>query len=227
MDRHNLLVGVNGASASKPVKLSANTKTDISRETSDPSEPAIRFSSPVLRVSMPTSSFRRARLTFKCPNGYAENWDQAGFLFTWPSPELPSPDAANPGTEDTAPHYVKAGIENINGTPLGAFVANNGSLDFSALLLEEGEVEQGFTLEAIKYDFRLVIMLVRKRPDGKETKIPVRVIYWALEGGSRHENLWVGVYASRPDAGSNKPGPLEVDILEFEVEDEHGTVNLV
>lgn len=44
--------GVNGVSISKPLMLSAKSKTDISRE-GDPSQPPLQFSSPVLRVSMP------------------------------------------------------------------------------------------------------------------------------------------------------------------------------
>lgn len=225
MDRQNTLIGVNGASTSKPLKLSATSKTDISRE-GDPSQPPLQFSSPLVRVSMPTSSFRRARVTFKSPKGYSHVWDQGGLLFVWPTPELPSPDASNPGTDKTAPFYVKAGVENVGGTVLAACVANNGELDFSTVLLEEGEDVSGFTLEAVKYDYRLVILLVRKGPDGTEVKVPIRVIYWCLKEDSRRENLWVGFYASRPDWKGEAEEPLEVEIMHFEVEDENGTVQL-
>jgi hypothetical protein len=227
MDRRNPLVGVNGASASQPLKLSAESKTDISRLGGDPTQPAIRFSSPLLRTKMPTSSFRRAKVTFKAMKGYVHEWDQAGFIFLWPTPELPNPDAVNPGTVESAPLYLKAGIENINGLPLVACLSNNGELDFSSLPLERDEAVKGLTLEVLKYEDRLVVFVIRKGTDGTETKILHRVIYWGLKKDIRRETLWVGVYASRPDWNNDALEPLEVDITELEVEDTDGTVKIV
>ncbi|EGU83053.1 hypothetical protein FOXB_06431, partial [Fusarium oxysporum f. sp. conglutinans Fo5176] len=129
-------------------------------------------------------------------------------------------------TEATAPLYVKAGIENVAGMTLSTVLANNGELDFSTTPLTKGEDASAFTLEVVKYDYRLLVLLVMKGADGQEEKIPVRVIYWCLKEDSRRENMWVGVYAARPDAAGEATEALDVDIINFEVEDEHGTVQL-
>ncbi|KAH7024780.1 uncharacterized protein B0I36DRAFT_249965 [Microdochium trichocladiopsis] len=222
MAHDKALVSVNGASLSKPLTLSAQPKTDTSRKGGDPKKPAIRFESPILRVAHPTSSFRRTRLTFKPVGGTQHNYDQAGYMFVWPHPDLPNPDAEHPGTTETGPFYVKVGIEVISGTPFATCLANNGQLDFSAIPLAPGTEGDEITYEVMRYNGSLLVLLVRKGDDGQETPIPVRMIDWCLQENTERPNMWVGVHACRPDWNDEASGPLEVQITHFEVEDEHG-----
>ncbi|KAG4253042.1 hypothetical protein BFJ72_g15065 [Fusarium proliferatum] len=221
------LVGVNGAVVTNPMKLSAKSHTDIAREAGDPKLPPHQFSSPLFKYVLPTSSFRSARATIRARNGYPLDWDQAGFALVWPTAELPDPDADHPGDANTAPLYVKTGVETFQGKTWGSTVANKREVDWSLYPLSEGQDTQSVTIEVVKYGERLITMLLRKTDDGQEVKDITRAIPWCFAKDEKLEVLWVCIYASRPDWDNVLRENLEVEIEEFQVIDENGKIKLI
>ncbi|RKK10824.1 hypothetical protein BFJ65_g14820 [Fusarium oxysporum f. sp. cepae] len=102
---------------------------------------------------------------------YPLDWDQAGFALVWPTAELPNPDADHPGDANTAPLYVKTGVETFQGKTWGSTVANKREVDWSLYPLSEGQDTQSVTIEVVKYGERLGTMLVRKKRMEKKPRI--------------------------------------------------------
>jgi hypothetical protein len=223
------LIGMNGAPTEAPFRLSASPHTDISREGGIPNTPPIQFSAPLLKYVIPTASFKSARLTIHAPEGLPLEWDQAGFTFIWPTAGLPEPDAEHPGDENTAPLFVKAGIEHFQGQVWGTNISNKGEIDWSIYPLPNGRTEESLrvTFEVVKYGKRLVTLLVGKDAEGKEVKQPTRAVPWCFDGEETRETLWVSVFASRPDWHDAGRGPLEIEVEEFQIEYDQSTVKLV
>ncbi|PVH67734.1 hypothetical protein DL98DRAFT_542929 [Cadophora sp. DSE1049] len=203
--------------------LSAPVGTDITGRpgVTDGTVKAYQFGSPISTVSIPSSKFRRARVTFTFPSTGLE-WDQAGLLFLRPHRDLPKPSAANRGDEKTAPAFAKIALENFQDSTYCSVSASNGTLPEWSLwpVPQRSSEHHKITLEIVKHGAMLIAFLV----DSKKQQL-FRAVPWCFDHVEKDEpNIWVGIFVSRPDLKSETKEPLSIQFTDFEVETENGIV---
>ncbi|EPQ51537.1 hypothetical protein GLOTRDRAFT_65718 [Gloeophyllum trabeum ATCC 11539] len=171
--------------------LSAKPNTDLWRS---PSRDV--FTAPIIYLKERLSTFRRARVTVEVPG--TRLYDQGGLVFILPG----SPQ-----------RWLKAGIEYVDGIPkVGAVVVDRYS-DWSLVELQNSE-KGLITVEFEREGQGLWVYAIEK--DGKRQAI--REITWVFSEGLDNQELWIGLYAARPNADASEP--LVVKFEDFVLEKE-------
>lgn len=204
---------------SENLRLIARPKTDIVAIPSKPELRSYQFTSPIWKVSIPAEDFHRARVTILWNNANGFEFDQAGLIFIRPKPGLPEPSAQNQGDADTAPSYVKFGLEQFQGAPICAVGASNPQLDWSASPVTANLTE--VTVEFVRYGSKLVACVFQKSSTEGESSMSVaRLLSWPLEEVDEDDPpIWIGVYAARPDLESKAEGHNFIaSFTDFEIE---------
>lgn len=217
---------VNHNAESGPLSLTAPRRTDIVGKPAAGARP-YQFSSPISKISIPASQFKRARVTVNILEDHFE-WDQAGLLFLRPHPELPNPDADHEGDAQTTPAFVKLGIESFRGELLLAAAAVKGDgPDWSIWPLPaKSRVDGKATFEFVKYG-TLLAMLSIQEVDGVSKPTLLRTVPWCFEDIQESDpDLWIGVYASHPDLKNETQTDLTAKFSAFEIEDINGVTVL-
>lgn len=178
-------------------QIKVGPKTDIWRVPSRND-----FTAPVMYRTVPTATFRSARLTVFAD--WERLYDQGGLIMVLPQKE----DA----TEPTRAKWIKAGVEIVDGKPYMGVVATDRFSDFSVrpnqgrnLTLEfERKLKDGAPQAA------LWIYAI----EGVE-RTPVREVTWAFEEGDTADGqIWIGAYAARPN---DEPGELVVSFSDLKI----------
>ena len=180
------------------------------------------FASPLLKISMPAADFKRARTTFSWPSIETCECDQIGLIFIKPLPALPSPSIDKPGDPNSAPHYVKFGLEVIAGKPVIAVAGSNHMLDWSTWPTTDAHLEQ-LTIEFLRYKGGLLARIINVEDESRSANI--RLLPWPLADGAEGDpDIWICLYVSRPDTDNTTVDSLPASFDYFEVEDEAGRV---
>lgn len=219
---------VNHGAESSPFLLTAPRGTDIVGKPALGVSP-YQFGSAVTKISIPASKFQKARVTVDVPDNHLE-WDQAGLLFVRPHADLPNPDADHGGDADTAPQFVKLCLESYGGSlSLAAGSVPRGSaVDWSLWPLPaQSKLAKKVTLEFVKYGTMLALFSIHEE-DGTPTNSLLRVVPWCFENIREDEpDIWIGIFASRPDLKNETQSALNAKFSAFEVEDIDGTTSLI
>ncbi|KUL88967.1 hypothetical protein ZTR_06122 [Talaromyces verruculosus] len=224
------VVPVNHQEWSNPLTLTSINNVDVLGVplSNDPSLPPYSFKSAMSRVALPSTHLKRATVSFRPTQGYSCNWDQAGFLFVRPKPELPEPSAEHAGGSGTAPSFVKIGIEFWEGEIYHMVCSSHEDLtDWSLHAISEAyKNERDITLEISRFGDRLAIHAIYgQRPH--VVKRMIRIVPWCFVNESRdNPDIWVAVYVSRPDADRTTTEPLVVQFHDFEIEDLNGVTRV-
>lgn len=210
-------------SAANSLALSAQPGTDILHRASVPELARnCQFTAPILKSALKISSFDRARVTIHYPASAKTEFDQAGLVFIRPQAALPCPNAANEGTEDSFPYFVKAGIEAFQGEILLAVTGSKHTHpEWSLWPLPSNAIvenEISVVVEIMRHGPMLGIFSI-ERDANNERKRLIRIIPWCFADEEEQEaDIWVGLYAARPDlkrvGGSNA---LDVHFSDFEL----------
>ncbi|KAH7319084.1 hypothetical protein BKA65DRAFT_437764, partial [Rhexocercosporidium sp. MPI-PUGE-AT-0058] len=163
MAKYNL-VPVNHQSTSNLLTLTSINNVDVLGVplSNDPSLAPYSFKSTMSRIALPSTQLKRATVSFRPVQGYTCNWDQAGFLFVRPKPELPEPSAEHPGTSGTAPSFIKIGIELWEGKLYHMICSSHNDLtDWSLHAIPEAyEGEKDITMNISRFGDRLAIQAI-------------------------------------------------------------------
>lgn len=190
---------------------------------------AFQFASPVTKVSMPAGRFKSARVTVTWPVESILDWDQAGLLFVRPLPGLPEPSKENAGTSATTPPFAKIGLEACFGSTFYTVSAcTDRAPDWNTWPLSPDFHEHHkATIEMVRHGDGLITLLVEGE-EGKEKKSVVRLVPWAFTDVKQDEpDIWVGIYASRPDFKHEAKQPLTVSFSDLVIETQNeGTLKL-
>ncbi|KAF3767278.1 hypothetical protein M406DRAFT_288263 [Cryphonectria parasitica EP155] len=190
------------------------------------------------KSTSPLSTFLSARVSFLLPSTLKQ-YDQAGLLLSLrprtstAAAAAAAPAASSDKAPDTAspppppPKWIKAGVENYNGTPRAATVACDAWSDWSlapvvvtttsgeenegnwvTIAVESGEDELGRSL----WVYQVVVAA-----EGKEDKVPLREVCWPFGhgGGAEDWEVKVEAYACRPNKETSEE--LEAQFRGFEV----------
>jgi hypothetical protein len=229
MAKYNI-VPVNHRNESNPLTLTSINNVDVLGVplSSDPSLQPYSFKSAMSRVAVPPTQLKRATVSFRPSHSYNCNWDQAGFLFVRPKPELPEPSAETPGTSGTAPSFIKIGIELWEGKLYHMICSSHDDLtDWSLHAIPEAfEDEKDITMEISRFGDRLAIHAVYSQGE-QAVKRMVRIVPWCFLNESKTDpDIWVAVYVSRPDAARTTTEPLVVNFHNFQIEDLDGVTRI-
>lgn len=194
----------------------------------DPALAPYSFKSVMSRVALPPNKLKRATVSYRPISGYTCNWDQAGFLFVRPKPELPEPSAEHPGVSGTAPSFIKIGIELWENELYHMICSSHNDLtDWSLHAIPEAyKGEKDITLEISRFGDRLAIQAIYGQ--GREVvKRMIRIVPWSFVNVAENDpDIWVAVYVSRPDAERTTTEPLVVHFHDFEIEDSDGVTRI-
>jgi hypothetical protein len=184
-------------------QITAASGTDIWRAPA-PSHERDDFSGPVLYRRLPRSAFRRARVTVAAE--WEQQYDQGGLI-------LVLPQSAGAKTK-----WIKAGVELLQGKPYVGVVAADRWADWS---LRPHAAARPLTIEferKLKGDTPEAALWIYAVEESGE-RSPVREVTWVFEetagDSASHGELWLGVYAARPQSGL---GDLTVSMSYFTVE---------
>ena len=222
------LAPVNHKSTSNLLNLTSINNVDVLGVplSNDPSLAPYSFKSPISRIAVPSTQFKRATVSYRPVNGsgYTCNWDQAGFLFVRPKAELPEPSAENPGASGTAPSFVKIGIELWEKKLCHMICSSHNDMTDWTLhaIPEEYTGEEDITMEISRFGNRLAIQAVYGQAEQKLKRI-LRIVPWCfVDEVNGQPDVWIAVYVSRPDAERTTREPLVVQFHDFEIEDLSG-----
>jgi hypothetical protein len=190
---------------------------------------AFQFAATVSKVSIPAERFKSARVTVTWPADFMD-WDQAGLLFVRPLPALPVPSKENPGTATTFPPFAKIGLEACLGSTFYTVSAcTDRAPDWNTWPLPRGFHEQHHkaTIEMVRHGDGLIALLVEGE-GATEKKSVIRLIPWAFKDLKEGEpDLFVGIFASRPDFKHEAKGPFTVKFSDLLIEtDNDGSLKL-
>jgi hypothetical protein len=227
MAQYNI-VPVNHRNTTNPLTLTSINNVDVLGVplSNDPSLQPYSFKSAISRVAVPPTRLKRATVSFRPSDGYKCNWDQAGFLFVRPKPELPEPSAENPGTTGTAPSFIKIGVELWEGKLYHMICSSHEDLtDWSLHAIPEAfQDNEDITIEISRFGDRLAIQAVYAQGD-QVVKRMIRIVPWCFVNESKSDpDIWVAVYVSRPDADRTTTESLVVNFHNFQIEDTDGVV---
>jgi len=182
------------------VSLVAPPGTDIWRR----SDQDDVFNAPILYRSLPASQFKSITVTVFAP--WRTQYDQGGLVISFP----------------TAPNqprkWIKAGIEFFDLQAALGVVGTDRYSDWSLSPMSQ-EHHQKATFRAVKHDTTLWIHAGQA---GSEKLLPMREVKWAFMEGRNEGDIWVGVYAAKPqaDEGDENEGAkgIEVSFSDLEIE---------
>lgn len=225
MARYNL-VAVNHERSSNLLNLTSINNVDVLGVplSNDASLAPYSFKSAMSRVAVPSTQFKRATVSYRPAKGYTCNWDQAGFLFVRPKPELPEPSAECPGVSGTAPSFIKIGVELWENKLYHMICSSHNDMtDWSLHAIPEAyEGEKDITMEISRFGNRLAIQAVYGQGEQALKRI-IRIVPWCFVDEAENDpDIWVAVYVSRPDAERTTTEPLVVQFHDFEIEDLDG-----
>ncbi|KIW63284.1 hypothetical protein PV04_10143 [Phialophora macrospora] len=177
--------------------LDAAPNTDIYASPLPPVHHA--FSAPVIYRRMTKRSFQSAQVSVRAR--WSLQFDQGGLVFVIPASSNPAPDATTAQTADKHPEWVKVGVEVNDGKPYVSVVAKSREnwCDWSLVPLQNGAPplgqESGATISLTRSKNALLVWML----SGQE-KMLIRKVPWVfLAADNDATEVWVGVYAARPD----------------------------
>jgi regulation of enolase protein 1 (concanavalin A-like superfamily) len=169
-----------------------------------------RFNSPIIYHKLSPSKFSKARITIKL--NWTLQFDQGGLILVLPAHGTDRPDGMSASVKEGHPRWIKAGIEAKDGSAHLSVVARETYADWSLT-------------PAAKFDGRVSVATVEFEKSGNalkvfviegETKRMIRQIQWVFIDAV--EDVWLGVYAARPDPLKEAGGKdLEVEFEEFKI----------
>jgi regulation of enolase protein 1 (concanavalin A-like superfamily) len=162
--------------------------------------PPIRhvFSAPVIYRRITKGSFQSAQVSVR--SRWSLQFDQGGLVFVIPASGNPAPDATTAQTADTHPEWVKVGIEVNDGKAYVSIVAKSRDnwCDWSLVPLPDDAPplgqDCGATISLTRSKNALMVWML----SGQETML-IRKVPWVFLADGDATEVWVGVYAARPD----------------------------
>ena len=174
------------------LKLTAPPMTDIWR-----SPPAHDYlAAPIVYKSLKASAFRMARVRVSAD--WTKLYDQAGLVLVLP------------GTQPKK--WVKAGTEMVDGTPQISVVVADRWADWSM----QPQTSESLTVlfeRKVKGDGGLETALGVSVVSNDGKVMPIRKVTWMFE---EDQEIWIGVYAARPDYESSDA--LEVNFSDLTID---------
>ncbi|KAI7971302.1 hypothetical protein EIK77_007356 [Talaromyces pinophilus] len=228
MESYRELTAVNHINESHQLEIACPPKTDILYKPAFPGKARpLQFSAPIYKISMPAGQFKRASATITFTATSFVEFDQAGLLFVLPHPQLPDPSSANEGNAETHPRSVKIGPEFYQNKMRYAVSGSNYTIpDWSLWPVPDSFARTlTATVEMVRYGPLLCVFAIEGEGANLE-KTLIRAVPWCFENiNDDGPELWVGIYAARPDLdGASHGAALEVRFSEFEIECKAGVV---
>lgn len=203
-----------------PLHLVTPGKRDVVGIPFNPKVKPFTFGASITKVSVPAKDFKSVRVTFSWPPGTRVECDQVGLLFVQPLKTLPEPSIGQPGNGESAPHYVKFGLEVINGEPIIAVAGSNHQLDWSTWPTGASHLES-ITIEFLRYNDSLLARLIET--DGGRAQ-NIRLMTWPFATSTlTSSDCWVGIYISRPDTNNTTDEAFAARFRDFRIETVSGT----
>ncbi|KIW90105.1 uncharacterized protein Z519_09536 [Cladophialophora bantiana CBS 173.52] len=221
------LEAVNRDKDSDPLTLTVTPGKDVVGIPFNPKVKHWQFASPLSKVALRAADFKSARATFRWPTlSTTCEYDQIGLLFVRPLPGLPAPDAEQPGDAESAPYYIKYGLEVVRGQPIIAVAESNHLLDWSTWPTTPKHLES-LTIEFLRYGSGLLARLIPPADEagaGKQEPTTIRLFTWPLANlRDADPNIWICIYVSRPDTNNTATEGFSATFDDFQVETVQGS----
>ncbi|EED16124.1 hypothetical protein TSTA_012330 [Talaromyces stipitatus ATCC 10500] len=228
MVSHRDLIAVNHETQSHNLEILCPPKTDILYKPAIPDKARpFQFTAPIYKLSMPAGQFKRASVTITFNSNSFVEFDQAGLLFLRPHAKLPNPTSTNEGDAETSPGFVKIGPEVFQDRMRYAVSGSNHTIPDWSLWPVPDRFARTVTVsvEMVRHGPLLGAFVV-ERDGANVEKTLIRTVPWCFDDiADMDSEVWVGVYAARPDLdGASHGAPLQVRFSEFEIESTTGVL---
>ncbi|KIW74612.1 hypothetical protein Z517_11382 [Fonsecaea pedrosoi CBS 271.37] len=218
---------VNRDRDSDPLTLTVTPGKDVVGVPFNPKVRPWQFASPLSKVAVRAADFKSARATFRWPSlSTTCECDQVGMLFVRPLSGLPNPDAEHPSDAESAPYYIKYGLEVIGGKPIIAVAGSNHQLDWSTWPTTPKHLES-LTIEFLRYGSGLLARVIPPADDSgarKQEPSTIRLFTWPFANLQDSDaDIWICIYASRPDTNNTTTEGFSATFEDFQVETVQGS----
>jgi regulation of enolase protein 1 (concanavalin A-like superfamily) len=179
-----------------------------------------RFNSPVIYHKISPSKFQKAFVTITL--SWTLQYDQGGLILVQPALGTDKPDGTSASKKEGHPRWVKAGIEVKDGASHISVVARETWADWSLTPTRSAEHGGGPSknVTMAKIEFEKSGNSLKINVHEGLTRRMVRQVQWVFDGVE--EDIWIGVYAARPDPLKEANGKdLEVQFSDFDIVEGH------